>query len=230
MKKSLSLILVGLSLLTLAGCKAGNEVEYFDKPTDVVNPNPVIPVPDVVFGKGSLADLCDKLGIKLGAAYTKDEYFQNDSVKVLLTREFESVTFGNEMKQSFVVGSNGKYDFSSADEMLQYNVDCGVDLFGHVLGWHSQAAESYINNLIGKSAENTEPFSENWNLEKGSTSDFTSVSGDFGLYNDDDDPAYVFAGEYSLSSNGSFSFSPAVEAGKSIRYHSGQNLRRKAVL
>ena len=166
--------MVSSMLLAAAACsKVGNEMEYFDKPTDVVNPNP--PLPPVDFTKTSLGELAQMQGIKLGVAVTRSEYFQNDQVPEILKREFKSVTFGNEMKHDGIVGSNGKFNFSTADEMVSWMEECGVDLFGHTLGWHQQQQTTYLNSLIDKASEDNSQsiFQDNWNFEEASIESYS---------------------------------------------------------
>ena len=113
--KKLSLILA--SLLALAVCSSCHKevVEHFAKPTDVVNPNP--PAPPTVYEYG-LKDLANEVGLKIGAAFTRSEYYQDDSVAVLLKRDFEAVTFGNEMKH----GAIGQNDWSALNGSDMINI------------------------------------------------------------------------------------------------------------
>jgi len=197
MKKLSTLILLSVMLVAAWSCSdIGNEIEYFDKPTDVVNPNP--PLPPVDFTKTSLGDLAEMQGIKLGVAVTHSEYFQNDSVPKILKREFKSVTFGNEMKHDAIVGSNGKLKFDTADEMVNWAKECEVDLFGHTLGWHSQQQTAYLNSLIDKAAADNSAsiLADNWNFETGAVSPFTADGFDI-----TDSYSDVFAGAYSAKAS-----------------------------
>ena len=191
MKKLTTLILMSAALLAVWSCQRESEiVEYFEKPTDVVNPNP--PLPPVDFTKASLGELAEKQGIKLGTAITHSEYFQNDQVAEILTREFNSVTIGNEMKHDAIVQTNGKLKFDTADEMAGWIKDAGADLYGHTLGWHSQQQTTYLNALIDKaSADNSASLlQDNWNFEKGSLDGFTAQNVEITA-----DYLDVFAGE-----------------------------------
>ena len=212
MKKFSTLILMSALLLSVFSCsKVGDEMEYFDKPTDVVNPNP--PLPPVDFDKTSLGELAAKQGIKLGVAVTRGEYFQNDQVPEIIKREFKSVTFGNEMKHDGIVGSNGKFNFSTADEMVGWMNDCGVELFGHTLGWHSQQQRAYLNSVIDKAAaDNSESiFQSNWNFEEGSVDGYSAAG-----FSVTEDYADVFAGTYAAKSSAagsSITVNAPIEAG-----------------
>ena len=99
-------------------------------------------------GNYGLADLAMKQGIKLGAAFTYGEYSWNPQVAEILSHEFKAVTFGNEMKHDAIVQNDGTLRFNRADEMAAWAKEAGCELFGHVLGWHSQQKTAYLNTLI----------------------------------------------------------------------------------
>ncbi len=113
---------------------------------DIVNPQPA--VRQIDYSKSNLGDLALKQGIKLGAAFTYREYMDNPRVAEILAREFKAVTFGNEMKHDAIVQPDGKMKFDTADRMARWAADAGTELFGHVLGWHSQQQKAYLNGLI----------------------------------------------------------------------------------
>ena len=96
-------------------------------------------------------------GIKLGAAFTYWEYRNNAKVAEILNREFKAVTFGNEMKHDAIVQANGSMNFSTADQMAQWTKDAGAELFGHVLGWHSQQQTAYLNAVISQASAGENP-------------------------------------------------------------------------
>ena len=193
--KKLSLIF--MSLLVAAGLLSCQRevVEVFDKPTDVVNPNPPEPTPEPTVYEYGLSELAEKLGLKLGVAMTHSEYFQNDSIAVLLQRDFDAVTFGNEMKHDAIVGSNGKLSFKTADEMVGWATDAGVELFGHNLGWHSQQNYSYLNGLVEKAAADNSAsiLQTNWNFEDGTLDGYTAQSAEITAV-----PHEVFTGDYAV--------------------------------
>jgi|GEM_PF-2688875 len=211
MKKLLTLFLIPITVMAINACHPDDVYEEFGKPTDVVNPHPVYATD---FSIATLGDLAEKLGLKLGAAFTKSEYFNNDSVAVILKREFKAVTFGNEMKHDAIVQNNGKLKFTDADEMLGYADSCDVEVFGHVLGWHSQTNETYLNGLIDKaSADNSASLLQtNWNFEEGSTTGFTASG-----FTTTKEYLEVFAGEYAAKASGdnaSLAFTVDLVAGK----------------
>lgn len=213
MKKLTTLILMSAALLTVWTCQnEGDIVEYFDKPTDVVNPNP--PAPPVDFTKTSLGELAAQQGVKLGVAFSYNEYYQNDQVAEILKHDFKAVTFGNEMKHDAIVSSNGRIKFDTADKMVAWAAEAGTELFGHVLGWHSQQQVDYLNGLINKaSADNSASLlQDNWNFEGGNLDGYSAngiaVTTDY---------THVFAGDYAAQANSadaSISFPATLEVGK----------------
>jgi len=124
-----------------------------DKPTPVTPVTPVTPTEKTIdYTKYNLGDLAAQQGIKLGAAFTYGEYLNNPRVAEILSREFKAVTFGNEMKHDAIVQYNGVLKFDTADKMALWAKNAGTELFGHVLGWHSQQKLSYLNNVISQAS------------------------------------------------------------------------------
>ncbi len=213
MKKKLSVLaLVGATLLGCLSCQKQDIYEEFEKPTDVVNPNP--PLPPVDFTKASLGELAAKQGFLLGTAFTHSEYFQNDSVPKILKKEFTSVTIGNEMKHDAIVSASGKLKFDTADEMALWAAEADTKLYGHVLGWHQQQNVTYLQGLVDKAAaDNTASvFQSNWNFEAGSLESYTASG--FEATN-----AYidVFAGDWAakaIADDATLAFTAGIEADK----------------
>ena len=212
MNRTTKLILMSALLAAVLSCQSESElVETFTKPTDVENPNP--PLPPVDFTKTSLGDLAAMQGIKLGAAFTYNEYFQNDQIAEILKREFKAVTFGNEMKHDAIVQSTGRMKFDTADKMVEWAQAAETELFGHVLGWHSQQQTSYLKGLIDKAAANNDEslLQANWNFEAGTLDGYTASGVELTK-----DYTKVFAGDaaaLSTADGGTLSFVTGIEAG-----------------
>ncbi|MCR5408768.1 MAG: endo-1,4-beta-xylanase [Bacteroidales bacterium] len=130
-----------------SGSNTGNNTGDNSGSTDTGDTTPVID-----YTKYALGELAAQQGIKLGAAFTYWEYRNNPQVAEILTREFKAVTFGNEMKHDAIVQANGSMNFTTADQMAQWAKNAGTELFGHVLGWHSQQQTAYLNTLTSDPA------------------------------------------------------------------------------
>ena len=150
MKKAFVYILAMAATLALFSCTKENKDVIITpenlrpQPNNNENPNPST---EIDYSKASLGGLCEMQGIKLGAAFTYWEYRSNPQVADILSREFKAVTFGNEMKHDGIVKADGSMNFGTADQMAQWAKDAGTELFGHVLGWHSQQQIAYLNTL-----------------------------------------------------------------------------------
>lgn len=105
-----------------------------------------------------------------GVSLTNDE-IDNPYIMALVTKHFNAVTLGNELKPDAIFGYNNskapklvtydfngeefeapKMDFSRADKMLNYFVDWNannpdrqIKIRGHVLVWHSQTPEWFFH-------------------------------------------------------------------------------------
>ena len=175
MKKSPALTALLVFAVVILSC----EKKEPETPPVVTPPgggNQPAPTEKVVdYSKAGLAELAAAQGVKLGAAFTYDEYTRNPQVAQILSRDFAAVTFGNEMKHDAIVQYNGNMRFDRADQMALWARNAGCELFGHVLGWHSQQQRAYLNNVIsnassGASGGSGEP------VPVGGVQDFESYS------------------------------------------------------
>ena len=135
-------LIVLLAAILLSACGGSDPLQ----PSDPAPAAPVSPYQPSIY-KWGLRDLGKACGVKIGAAATWSD-FGDDSLRVILKRDFEAVTFGNEMKHDAIVQASGELNFARADEMAGWTKDCGAELFGHTLGWHSQQQTDYLNKLI----------------------------------------------------------------------------------
>ena len=213
MKKISAWLLLSILVFSALSCEK--------TPPDVVKPDPPVVVPDpptptervVDYDKYQLKEVAAKAGLKLGVSFTYGEY-QNSAVPSILKRDFAAVTFGNEMKQDAILQGNGSYNFFRADQMARWAKDCGTELFGHTLGWHSQQQRAYLNNVIAIAATNNSAslVQRNWNFESGTLDGFVTDGFEVvkSLYD-------VFAGDFAakaVSDGATLQIDAAVEAEK----------------
>ena len=150
MMKTFHLLLPVLAVALVCACEK-------DETRPAVTPDPpepYVPVdhnPASVY-KWGLRELAQANGLMIGAEFTYPEY-ADDSLKVVLKRDFEAVTFGNEMKHDNIVSGTGEMNFYRADQMVRWTKDCDLKLFGHTLGWHSQQQADYLQALIDGAAD-----------------------------------------------------------------------------
>ncbi|MBO4455520.1 MAG: endo-1,4-beta-xylanase [Bacteroidales bacterium] len=158
MKKARSIALSLACLSLVLSCGKEDIETPGNKPSDV----PPTPQTEktIDYTKYSLGELAAMQGIKLGAAFTYQEYMQNPKVAEILKKEFKAVTFGNEMKHDAIVQRTGLMRYDNADRMALWAQNAGAELFGHVLGWHSQQQTAYLNTVIDQASASGQSVSE----------------------------------------------------------------------
>jgi len=75
-------------------------------------------------------------------------FMTNATSSAILKRDFNGMTFENEMKNSSIVNSSGGYNFNTADAMVVAAQAANIKIHGHVLAWHSQAQGAYYRSLL----------------------------------------------------------------------------------
>lgn len=75
-------------------------------------------------------------------------FMTNATSSAILKRDFNGMTFENEMKNSSIVNSSGVYNFNTADAMVVAAQAADIKIHGHVLAWHSQTQGAYYRSLL----------------------------------------------------------------------------------
>ncbi|HEU5130068.1 MAG TPA: endo-1,4-beta-xylanase [Glycomyces sp.] len=97
----------------------------------------------------TLRDAADTHGIDIGVA-VNDSLLQNDSTyRNTIATQFNSVTAENGMKMEAVQPSQGNFNFSQGDRLIQFAEQNDMTVHGHTLVWHSQSP-SWVENLSGE--------------------------------------------------------------------------------
>lgn len=90
--------------------------------------------------------LKDAIDFPIGTAVNYGP-LQEASFLSVAKRDFNSVTFGYEMKHGAVVKDDGSFDFTQADAMA--NMFNGTTIWGHTLLWHQNQNATYLKNYAG---------------------------------------------------------------------------------
>ena len=125
-RKNVSLLLLAglFALFLLSGChRSSVEQEYFGPET-----------PGLV---SSLGDTY-KDYFPIGAAVNPTTL---NTHKALLNKHFNSITAENEMKYSSLQPSEGVFNWTAADKMVEYAYTNGKKVRGHTLVWHNQTPD-----------------------------------------------------------------------------------------
>jgi endo-1,4-beta-xylanase len=99
---------------------------------------------------GPLKDITNRY---VGSAVAAGPLGSQADYRSVLTREFDSVTPENEMKWAVVEPNRGQFNWSGADQIVNYARQNGKTVRGHTLVWHSQYP-NWLNNLGGGELRN----------------------------------------------------------------------------
>jgi GH35 family endo-1,4-beta-xylanase len=84
----------------------------------------------------------------IAVAASNSAFMTNATSSAILKRDFNGMTFENEMKNSSLVNSSGGYNFSTADAMASAAQAASIQIHGHVLAWHSQTRGDYYRSFL----------------------------------------------------------------------------------
>lgn len=83
---------------------------------------------------------------KAGAAINVQDFNRKGSLYELTKENFDEVVADNAMKMSSVVSSNGAMNFSVVTQFVNNATDAGLNVYGHVLAWHSQQPNAWLGS------------------------------------------------------------------------------------
>jgi endo-1,4-beta-xylanase len=92
---------------------------------------------DVAWASASLRDLAAGVGLRFGSALIPQD-IETPSYAAIAGSQFSVVTPGNGMKWQIVEPTQGVYDWTQADELVNFAHAHGQLIRGHTLCWHNQ--------------------------------------------------------------------------------------------
>jgi len=92
---------------------------------------------DVAWASASLRDLAAGVGLRFGSALIPQD-IETPSYAAIAGSQFSVVTPGNGMKWQIVEPTQGVYDWTQADELVNFAHANGQLIRGHTLCWHNQ--------------------------------------------------------------------------------------------
>ena len=72
----------------------------------------------------------------------------------IVKKHFNAIVAENAMKSGELLNENREYDFTQADELVQFGVDNNLNIVGHCLIWHSQLPQWFC---VDENGENVTP-------------------------------------------------------------------------
>lgn len=110
----------------------------------------------------------------IAAATSNGSLMTNTLSSGILKRDFNGITFENEMKNNAIVNGSGGYNFSTADAMVAAAQASNIQIHGHVLAWHAQTQGAYYRSLLNSSSFSTTNLTQNPGFENGDATSFTN--------------------------------------------------------
>jgi endo-1,4-beta-xylanase len=92
---------------------------------------------DVAWASASLRDLAARVGLRIGTALIPQD-IETPSYAAIGGSQFSVVTPGNGMKWQIVEPTQGVFDWTQADELVNFAHAHGQLIRGHTLTWHNQ--------------------------------------------------------------------------------------------
>lgn len=112
----------------------------------------------------------------IAVAGSNGSFITNSLSSDIIKRDYNGITFENEMKNSALVNGSGQYNFSTADAMVAAAQAANVQIHGHVLAWHSQAQGSYYRSLLNAATPSATNLMQNAGFENGDATSFTNFT------------------------------------------------------
>ncbi|CCH01345.1 endo-1,4-beta-xylanase [Fibrella aestuarina BUZ 2] len=112
----------------------------------------------------------------IAVAGSNGAFLTNPTSSELLKRDFNGITFENEMKNSALVTSSGGYNFATADAMVAAAQAANIQIHGHVLAWHSQAQGTYYRSILNAARPSGVNLVPNPGFETGDANSFVNFT------------------------------------------------------
>ena len=138
-----------------------------------VTPPPPPPPPPTVVDSAALKSVAT---FPIGAAGSNGSFMNNATSSAILKRDFNAITFENEMKNNALVNSSGGYNFATADAMVAAARAANIQIHGHVLAWHSQSQGAYYRSILNAASPSATNLLQNPGFENGDATSFLNFT------------------------------------------------------
>ena len=145
MNKLYKILLLSSVLMMVASCTNDNVLEFdYQKPVSVANQEGI----DAYNDLKTYVDRGVNPMFKLGAGISLSDYVTTGVMHRLVTKNFDEITLGYEMKHGAIVQADGSLALDNVNKLLTTAQQSGVSVFGHTLCWHANQNATYLNSLI----------------------------------------------------------------------------------
>jgi endo-1,4-beta-xylanase len=101
---------------------------------------------DVPWAADSLRELASKIGLHIGSALTPTDLV-TPALSAIASGQFDVYTPENEMKWQVVEPEQGVFDWTGADNLVNYAAASNALVRGHTLVWHNQLPNWLVSNV-----------------------------------------------------------------------------------
>ena len=112
----------------------------------------------------------------IGVAGSHGSFILNAASSAIIKRDYNSLTFENEMKNNAIVNGSGGYYFSTADAMVAAAQTGNIQIHGHVLAWHSQSQGAYYRSFLNAASPGATNLVQNPGFENGDATSFINYT------------------------------------------------------
>lgn len=159
----------GCILLLVVACSCKKSASTTGGGTTPTTPTPTTPVVESV-------PLKSVSPFPIAVAGSNGSFITNSLSGDIIKRDFNGITFENEMKNSSLVNASGGYNFSTADAMVAAAQAANLQIHGHVLAWHSQSQGAYYRSVLSAASPSATNLAPNPGFENGDASSFTNFT------------------------------------------------------
>ncbi|WP_370726534.1 endo-1,4-beta-xylanase [Fibrella aquatica] len=131
------------------------------------------PTPPVVLGSVPFKSVAT---FPIAVAASNGAFLTNAISSTLVSRDFNGITFENEMKNNALLNSSGAYNFTTADAMVAAAQAANMQIHGHVLAWHSQTQGTYYRSVLSSASPSATNLAQNPGFETGDATSFANFS------------------------------------------------------
>lgn len=103
----------------------------------------------------------------IAIAGSNGAFITDATSSTIIRRDFNGITFENEMKNSALVNGSGGYNYATADAMVAAAQAANLQVHGHVLAWHSQAQGAYYRSILNSARPSGTNLVQNPGFESG---------------------------------------------------------------
>ncbi|MEP4051188.1 MAG: endo-1,4-beta-xylanase [Litorimonas sp.] len=136
-------LLAGGAAALVAGCGGGSGGASTPTPPVVITPPPTPPpttfVPEVGQFKDTFAT-----NFQIGAAIQDNQIVDTSDDVQILKDQFNSITAEYQMKPDIIAPTEGVFDWSVPDALVQFAEDNGMVVRGHALLWHLSTPDYFL--------------------------------------------------------------------------------------